>query len=368
MKSWAVTPALPYFPLITPTSPFAPQVLAQDFRPPMIQEYSMGAQFELAKDMVLDLSYVGSHSTTLIWQYFANEAALASPSNPIRGVTTNTVANVTQRVPYQGLASGLSTEIYSNGGIMWYNSLQASVTKRLSHGLTLLGSYTYARDLTTVPGSVSGTIGAQVAGDQNNPWQHYGPDPFVRQQRFVLSYVYNLPGPKDTNSMLGRVLGGWSVSGVTTAQSGHRLTAATSSDSTNAYGIPLNRPDLVPGCSVDNSGSVQSRLTGYFNTSCFVKPAVLVAGNSATGWGNSPVGIITGPRYVNFDMAVNKKIGIKWPNEFANVQFSAEAFNLLNHPQFADPGMSYTSKGTFGIISSTIGNPRILQFALRFNF
>ncbi len=364
----ADTPTLPYFPPITPTSAFAPQVLAQDYRPPMIQEYSFGAQFELAKDTVLDVSYMGSHSTTLIWQDFANQASLASAANPIRGVTTNTVANVPQRVPYQGLATGLSTMIYTNGGIMWYHSLQTSVTKRLSHGLTLLGSYTFARDLTTVPGSVSGTIGAQVAGDQNNPYQHYGPDPFVREHRFVLSYLYNLPGPKDTYSLLGRVLGGWSISGVTTAQSGHRITVATSSDSTNAYGIPLNRPDLVPGCNVNESGSVQSRLNSYFNTACFVKPAPLVPGISATGWGNSPVGIVHGPRYVNFDMAVNKRVGIKWPNETSYFEFSAQAFNLLNHPQFADPGNSYTSKGTFGIINSTIGNPRILQFALRFNF
>lgn len=188
----------------------------------------------------------------------------------------------------------------------------------------------------------------------------------MREHRFFLSYVYTLPGPKNLNSFAGRVLGGWSVAGVTLAQSGHRLTV-TYSNAANVTGITADRPDYVAGCNLGLPGSVESRLTGFFNTACFAKPQPLVAGISATGFGNSPIGILHGPRQVNTDVFLLKNVAVPWPNDRARVEFRAEFFNAFNHPQFADPSTSFNT-GTFGQIFGTVTNPRVIQLALKYNF
>ncbi|MDT8070608.1 MAG: carboxypeptidase regulatory-like domain-containing protein [Terriglobia bacterium] len=362
-------PTLPYFPLITPTSAQTPQVLSQSYRPPTYQRYSLGLQAALAKDTVLEVDYVGARDTQLIRQRNIDQAQLASPDNPIRGVTTNTSAtsNIRARLPYQGL-SPTGARIYENGAAGWYNSLQVSANKRMSHGLTLQGSYTFARALSDSPGSISATIGGRPNGNTNDPRSTYGPDPFVREHRFVLSYLYNLPGPKDVNSFAGRILGNWSLSGVTVAQSGHRLTFGYT-NAANVFGINSDRPDYVPGCNINTSGGVESRLNAYWNPACFTKPAALAAPNSGTLFGTSPIGLGHGPDQVNFDISIAKQIPIKWPNEVSRLEFYTQFFNALNHPQFADPSTQFTGTG-FGAnaITSTVTNPRIIQFALKYSF
>lgn len=365
-------PTLPYFPPITPDAGLSFEVLAQNFRPPTYQHYSLGVQSQLTRSLILDVSYVGGRGTQLLEQKYVNQAMLASPENPIRTVTTNTPNNVNSRVPYQGFpANGL--EVIQNGAASWYNALDVSATKSLSYGLQFLASYTWARDLTDAPGIVSNSIGGGLTGDQNDPKQRYGPDTFIREHRFVLSYIYSLPGPKNLNSWLGETLGGWQWSGVTTIQSGHRL-YATYNNQLNVYGTGrFDRPDLVQGCnlsaspgfSIERSISDPNYTGTYFNTACFTTPAPLGGG---TGFGNSPVGIITGPRDVNFDMSLAKKFMVNFPREGANLEFRTDFFNAFNHPQFADPVTAFNT-GLFGkFTGDTITNPRIIQFALRYSF
>jgi hypothetical protein len=367
----ATAPTLPYYPLIT-SSPWAnvtPQVLAQDYRPPTYQRFSMGIQTQILKDLVLDISYVGARGTQLIRQRLVNEALWASASNPIRGVTTNTsaAANIRARVPYQGL-SYTGSQRYENGTNSWYNSLQTSLTKRFSQGLMFQASYTYARNLSDMPGTVSATIGGRINGDHNNMYLNYGPDPFVREQRFVLSYVYSLPSPKNMGAFASQLLGGWSVSGVTVVQSGRRLTFGYT-NAANVFGLTADRPDYIPGCDVNTAGSTTDRLNTYWNAACFSKPAALTAPNSGTGFGNSSIGLGHGPRQVNLDVSVVKKFPIKWPYEAAGVEFYAQFFNFLNHAQFSDPSTTYTGTGfSPNAINGTTTNPRIIQFALKYTF
>jgi hypothetical protein len=366
-------PTLPIFPIITPSTAVTPQVLSQSYRPPSYQHYSMGLQTAITKDLTLDVSYVGGRGTHLMRWRMANQPGWASASNPIRGVTTDTTSksNIIARLPYQGL-SYTNTYLFENGGAAWYNSLQVRATKRFSQGLTFQAAYTFARDLTDVPGEVSATIGGRAIGDQNNPKAQYGPDPFIREHRFVLSYLYALPGPKNLSSIAGHILGNWSIAGVTTAQSGHRLTIGYT-NAQNVFGNTSDRPDYTPGCNIASSGSTEQRLSSWWNGSCFTKPALLAAPNSGTLFGNSPIGLGHGPRQVNFDLSIVKKVPVKWPNEHANVEFYTQMFNALNHPQFSDPRSTWTGTGTSGFgsqasIQSTIGNPRIVQLALRFSF
>jgi hypothetical protein len=182
----------------------------------------------------------------------------------------------------------------------------------------------------------------------------------------VISYLYQLPGPRNLSSAWGRLAGGWALSGVSIFQGGRPLTITMSSPF-NAFGITTDFPQIVPGCRIATPGfSVEGTLNNYFNTKCFTSlPAIGVDGT--TGFGNAGVGIVQGPGQVNTDLALIKKIAVRWPAESANLEFRTEFFNVFNHPQFSDPDTNLSSP-TFGQILTTAVNPRVIQFALKFSF
>jgi len=361
-------PAIPVFPPYSPRTVLSQFAFAPNFQPPITQHYSLGLQTELARDLVLEVGYAGARGQHLIRTVGLNQAQLASLSNPIRGVTTNTKANILQRVPIQGFQATGLTQVQSEGSTV-YNSLEASLRKRLSHGLQLLASYTFARDLAINTSTAIGGNGGTSLGNQLI--EHYGPDSFVRPHRFVLSYLYDLPGPQNKFSLMGRVLGGWEVAGVTVFQSGQRL-SITQTNSNNVYGIVTSGGDfaqLAPGGCRDagTSGPVDKRLTSYIDTSCFVAPMIIGSDGIATDFGNAPVGILHGPDQRNWDIALLKRTPLRWPNEVSNVEFRTEFFNAFNTPQFSNPTLN-RSLSTFGQITTTSVAPRIVQFALKVNF
>ena len=367
-------PGIPTFPSFTPYSPttlFSSTSFAQDFRPPIFQRYSLNMQTELKEGLVWEVGYVGTRGTHLIRQRDANQASLASVANPIRGQTDNTIANISERAPLLGWSTSNLIDTESEGA-SWYNALETSLSERLTHGLHYLISYTFARDLTTDPYTSTGSNGGFAEGNQNDPHARYGPDLFIREHRFVASYVYELPFFKKRAGVVRSVLGGWKVAGVTVFQSGHRI-AVFNTNATNVYGVSAFGQDfgqLAPGCSlsqVNTSGSVTSKLKNYINTACFTTPPVIGADGIATDFGNTRPGIIHAPDQRNTDLSLIKQFRTPWPNEAANVEFRAEFFNAFNTPQFSDPDNEQDS-ATFGQVLSTAVAPRIMQFALKFNF
>jgi hypothetical protein len=342
---------------------------APDYRPPLVQHFSLDLQTEIAKGLVWDVGYVGDRATHVLVDVDSNQAGIATPTNPINGLTTTTLANLPERVPIQGFGTNGLIE-FESGASNWYNAVQTSLNKHFTNGLQFLASYTFARSLGTASGISYGPNGAQITGNQFDPREsNYGPDAFVREQRLVISYYYELPHPREVSSLKGRLLGGWGLSGVTVAQSGQRL-PVTFQDTNNAYGILESRPDYVPGCKVGMPGSTVSKLGEYFNTACFTGPAVIGDDGVATAFGNSPIGIITGPGEINFDFSVVKRTALHWPNEAANLEFRSEFYNLFNHPEFGNPDTTFTlGPSQFGRITGpTILNPRVIQFALKLNF
>jgi hypothetical protein len=366
---------VPTFPDFTslaysPTTAAAPQVFSPNYRPSVVQEYSTGLQTELGRDLSLEIGYNGARGTKLAEERAFNQA-LDATITPIRGQTTNTLANLGLRTPFQGFSNG-AIELQTEGS-SWYNALDVTLNKRFGHGLQLLASYTWARSLTDASGSSTGIgQGANLIGDQNNPRARYGPDGFIRPNRFVVSYLYDLPGPRNKSSLGGRVLSGWGVSGITTIQSGRRLTLTTV-DTSNAFGITgagLNPipAQLAPNCKASQLvtlGSTQSKLSNYFNATCLTTPPVISA-DGATAFGDAGPGIVSGPGQVNFDFSLHKRTA--WgASETRNVEFRAEFFNLFNNPQFGDPATTF-GLPNFGVINSTIVSPRVVQLALKLNF
>src|SRR5208337_387798 len=246
-------------------------------------------------------------------------------------------------------------------GASWYNALEASLTKRFSHGLQFLASYTWAKELSTDSLASTGPNGGVSLGNQYDPRARYGTDFFVRPQRLVVSYVYELPFFKNSAALLHTTLGGWKFAGVTTIQSGHPLAV----ENTNAFnlfginGVDGDFAQLGPNCTVSQvstRGSVQRKLNNFINQSCFTNyPAISADGGTA--FGNTRPGILRGPGQNSTDFSLIKNFSLHWPNDAAGVEFRAEMFNAFNHPQFDDPGFAVDGQ-SFGQITSTVGSPR----------
>jgi hypothetical protein len=340
---------------------------------PTVRQYNLTFQYEFAPKWVLEAGYVGSSGINLTdYNHNYNTAFLASPTHPVNGQTSNTTANVLLRVPYQGYQAiglqGTAYDLISN-----YNSLQVTVRKQFSYGLSMQAAYTWSKSLTN---SFTNTANSNLSTDLN---QQYGPSNFNRPQRLVVNYSYDLPLGKHTG-FVGKLTEGWNISGVTTVQSGLPMTiidtrggGAYGTSSTTTQG-GYSRAQLCPGVTYDqlaSSGSTEQRLNNWFNSSAFCAPPLVpFGGPGATDFGNSGVGIIRGPDQFNWDVTAMKNTKI---TESQTLQFRAEFFNLFNHAQFNAPaafpvGFPNVNSPTFGLINSTSVNPRVIQLALKYIF
>jgi hypothetical protein len=283
-------------------------------------------------------------------------------------VTTNTIANIPLRVPVVGIPANALFAVESAGD-SWYNGLEASLTKQLSHGLQFLASYTFSKTLDTDGANINSTSAGVLPtlGNQNSPQQRWGRASFDRTHRFIFSGVWMLPGPP--SGVLRATLSNWSLAGVVTIQSGTALTIADT-NSTNVFGISQDRAQLTGLCTkgqLVSPGSAESKLNDYFNKTCFARPPVIGADGIGTGFGDSTTGIVDGPGQANVDLSLAKLVLINRPHEKGSLEFRVEFYNTLNHPQFANPNTNFTSP-TFGVISSTSVNARVGQLALKFSF
>jgi len=153
---------------------------------------------------------------------------------------------------------------------------------------------------------------------------------------------------------------GWSVSGNTTFQEGFPL-ALTATPNVTGFNLGL-RPNVKPGCNPVVSGSAQSRLSGWFNVSCYSVPAAYTLGNESL---TDPV--LRGPGIANYNFALLKKTPI---TERFKLEFRGEIFNLFNRVQFGQPNtvLTTTANPTTAFITTQINQPRLIQLALRFLF
>jgi len=197
-----------------------------------------------------------------------------------------------------------------------------------------------------------------------------------RPQRLTFFYSYDFP-IKDGSGYKAKALGGWNASGSTVIQSGTPLTINDSQGGTVYFGqtSSLARPDycasMGPG-DVAAGGSMYNRVTsgltggnGYFKSGVFCGVPSYGYGN--TGSGDAGAGIVRGPGQNNWDISFSKTTRVGGINETASLLFRAEFFNAFNHPMFKTPNVD-SSSPTFGQITGTAVNPRILQFALKYVF
>lgn len=355
-------PVLPV--LYSPTAPNAPAPLGMNavdpnLRTPYVHQWGLSLEYQAARETLVEVGYVGTKGVALPARVAVDEAVLASPTNPVNGITTNTAANAAQRIPFIGFSNeGLLMEQTSADSR--YNALQASVTQRFRHGLRFLASYTWSKAIDDTSGG-STSIFSEVAGDETHPWVNKGPADFDRTNRFVVNGGYQIPafgGAWNHTAFGKRLFGGWEISGVAIVQSG---TPVSITDSTGAayYGVTGSMGSYALNATratAELSGSPESRLTQYFNTAAFTK-----AGNY---FGNAGRSILRGSGQRNVDMALSKAVQF---TDRLRLEIRGELFNALNHANFANPSGSTTSSN-FGKITATTGNPRIAQFAMKVVF
>ena len=362
------------------------------------------------------MAYVGGRGQHLFRQVAINQARLASGQNPITNVVTGAVftanapADAQLRAPFQGVAINGFNQNQSTAQST-YNSMQVSLTQRLSHGLQFLAAYTWAKSIDNASGQgggagIGGVLNLGAVGDtgltlgnQLDDRANRGVSDFDRTHRFVLSYVWDIPHPaRADRATVGRwLLADWQASGVVIAMSGLPIDIVDT-QAGSLYGLAggnaaLARPNFAAGTTCE-SAARDVPAGFYFNPFAFSRPVVAAnqpipsSGGSATSGaigtdiGTVPRNCLRGPRQVNVDFAIAKRFAIATSR---SGELRVEFFNLLNQVNYANPisnlnaaagtgGSINTTTGAvvaagnFGRIISTSNNPRIVQLGLKFNF
>jgi len=232
-----------------------------------------------------------------------------------------------------------------------YNSLQASLEKRMSHGLQFQVAYTWSK-------SFDQASSFEAILNPLDPRRSRSLSQFDARHRFVLSYVWDLPTPK-YSGFTGKIANGWDLSGIVTVQSGFpiRITSQDDIEEMNSFDFEL------PG---------QPNQTGPFKTQdprknggYWFDPALFTNDTVPLGtFGNAKRTICCGPGIGGWDFALHKNTPV---TERQSIEFRAEFFNFLNHTQFLQPDGNITDGSDFGRIKRARA-PRQLQFALKWHF
>jgi hypothetical protein len=210
--------------------------------------------------------------------------------------------------------------------------------------------------------------------DQTNRQDDWGRLSFDRTHRLVFSYNYSVPSAIGSDrKLLATVLNGWSISGVTSIQSGTPLTLTDRAGGTIYGRAGTSTVQFCPGVTKNDlavEGTQQDRLKSWFNKAAICDtPTVpdMATNTTATLYGNAGQGIVSGPGQNDWDISIGKSTRVGGIREDAELQFRTEFYNAFNHPQFSNPG---TTRGTanFGVITQTTVAPRLIQFGLKYIF
>jgi hypothetical protein len=347
------------------------------------QQFNAGIQQQIGNSLVFGIAYGGAKGThlpfgginfdTLPDQDLGLGSALVNQvANPYHGIINSSYSLGAATLPagqlllpypqYAGMSSGGAGLASST-----YNSLQLKVQKRFGRGASLNGAYTWSKLLSNTD-TLTTFLETSTPGiqDPRNLQAEKSLSANNAAQRLVVSYVYDLPVGRgmrflsNPSRLVDYTIGGWGLGGITTLMSGFPIGFGTNENLTNSFGGG-SRPNYVPGCAKQIQGSATARLNEWFNTSCFVQPPAFTFGDEPR---LDPT--LRAPGVADWDTSVYKTFPVDSEGK-VNVQFRAEAFNLFNRVQFGYPGLTQGTSN-FGIVSSQLNNPRLLQFSLRVNY
>jgi len=359
-----------------------------NFKQGMVQQFNLNVEHELPGAIVLTTGYAGSRSTHILMDGLNLNVGSPGACGVTAGYTLGCGPGGTSFAAPYGLFTDVSN--INDAGRARYDSLQIKAeTKSKRHGLYALLGYTWSRTfdsgLPDGAGTFPGATYWPLPGGRKKDWAL---SQINANNQFTASVLYDLPFGKgkrygsNWSGPANAILGNWQVTTIEHIVSGFPLFVVDSNNGVFAgsgvnfqwNGASLNRPDQVgdpnrsrpvaanPGC---NAPTRIHTTTSWFNPCAFIEAQPGELGNA----NRTPV---TGPRYVNTDFSAIKDFLL--PYEGMKLQFRAELFNLLNHPQYylsgtASTGMQDITAPSFGVISNTVKpDGRVVQFALRLDF
>jgi len=330
------------------------------FKVPNYQDFNISVQHQIMTNTVLEVGYIGTKGSHLLGDVDLNQPTVATrEANP--QVYENAIA------PFLGYA-GINSRapIFTSN----YNSLQMSLNRRMTKGLTLGVSYTWSRLLTTNP--YDRGLATYNTYDLK---QSYGPSTLNTPQMFVMSYVYDFPSYKNGRGVAGQLLGGWEFSGITTIQSGQSQNITQSNDPWSLVTINTATPycstppcPLYPGGLGMGPSTIAIRpdqiasaggpktVQEFFNPNAFAQ---------AIGhFGSARPGAVLGPGFQLWDMSLIKNFNFA---EKANLQLRLETFNTFNHGSPSSVDTNINDGTAFGSVNGW-HDPRNLQIGAKIRF
>lgn len=400
------------------------RAIDRDLKTPFVHQWNIGAQYEIAKDLLVEARYIGTAGRHLLQANALNQGFdLNNPNTPdhiferfnqayvaagapngalnaggtarerglgrafgfLNTVTgqvdynlssaNGTIINFEARVPILGFnvpeALILRSNAYSN-----YHGGQFSLTKRLSDGLQFNAAYTFSKSIDIMssdPGSTAGggkpdvpNTGFIAQGDANNTDNNRALSDFDRTHRFSLSFLYEIPTFGADNAFVK----GWQLSGFFQAQSGTPFTVFASEPeianvsqltdlvrgSGGLYRLGFGRPNTNCTSEQAISGYDTNNLA-VINRSCFSSPL--------GSFGNLGRNTFRGPVQKRLDLSIVKNTRI---NERMSFEVGFDLFNVFNTINFANPNNDLQDAVDFGVITNTVGGPRVGQFRAKFRF
>ena len=371
--------------LLSPTSLFT-MLIQQD--PPGIykMQWNLDVQRQIAPSLTLTVGYLGARGVHL--PVAENDIDAVSPS-------LVTFSNGNYHFPFNPATGKGATKINPNWSriqsLRWfgyadYHALQFIVNKRVSHGLSVNGSYTYSHSIDN--GGQEGTSNDFPSSMSNTyafiPELQRGPSDFDVRHSMTLNFLYDVPSPHFQESVARFLAGGWEITGIFSARAGLPFSlgipndqAGTGTFTSTAVHI-TQRPNFAPSAPGCGAATPQDAVTGnpnaYLNMACFPYPARGELGNLARN-------AIRAPGLQDFDFSLFKNQNVL--GEKLKVQFRAEFFNILNHPNFqAQYVVPYSFNSATGIGSAlsssallanfwfgkTVTTSREIQFGIKFLF
>ena len=336
-----------------------------DLNAPRIQSWNVTVEQQLGTNWQASASYLGRYSDRL-WGFQAVNYGVFMGLGPctINGVafavcTTNgnlqqrRVLSLSNENPRSAALIGILDE-YTNSGDQSYRGMRLSVQRRAATGLSFSANYTLSRCYGLDMGT-SAQFGATYT-DPNNPDNDRG---YCDQDRtHIANVTAGVETPQFSNAVLRTIASSWGVSAILTARSGSRLSVTTGVD--NAFsGISAQRANQVSDAVYgDTQEDAQGRLTNYLTRPAFASPAPGTVGTS-------PRNGYVGPSYWNgINLALRRLIALRGTQ---NLELRIEAFNLLNSFVWGNPTTNLGS-GQFGRITGQAGDPRIMQFGIKYGF
>lgn len=368
--------------------PFGLATIDPNFRSPYAENYNLTIQRELPGQTILSVGYVGSEGHRLETWYERNPG-LPGQCAAVAACATN-VQNFIGYAPPYNLPPyhAYDSSIFGSIGTMAsmansnYNSLQISVRKNPTHGLSLFTSYTYSHALDW-SSSFEDLAFGPLGMDPFNFRRYYGNSSYDQRQHLSIQYTYELPKIPETtrNSVVDKLVNGWRISGITTIASGLPVHIANNAfglfgtSSGTCPGAPMgvvgvacwDAPNFSGPATLMNPRSTSSHL--WFNTSAFSAAVAPGLGggtpfNPQTG-GDAGRNFIHGPGLQNWDFVLTKQFNIR---EKMRLELRGELYNIFNHANFANPDGNLADGSSFGTIGAIQGLPREAQLAAKFYF